>query len=116
MIADNTEGPIETFLKLVTAPMWLPLYFGYLGCLKLAEVWAKKAKLETTDVSPAWTPATEMERAVYAALILAGEPVNNRRLAELMDCSPGEASKRVTRLEGVVRKVREGREVMIGLH
>ena len=108
MIADNTEGPIETFLKLVTAPMWLPLYFGYLGCLKLAEVWAKKAKLET--------PATEMERAVYAALILAGEPVNNRRLAELMDCSPGEASKRVTRLEGVVRKVREGREVMIGLH
>jgi hypothetical protein len=27
-------------------------------------------------------PTREFERAVFAALILAGEPVNNRRLAE----------------------------------
>ena len=51
-----------------------------------------------------------------AALILAGEPVNNRRLAELMDCSPGEASRRVAQLEGVIRKARKGREVLISLH
>ena len=38
MIADNREGPIETFLKLITAPDVAPLYFGYLGCRKVAEV------------------------------------------------------------------------------
>ena len=53
---------------------------------------------------------------VFAALILAGEPVNNRRLAELMDCSPGEASRRVAQLEGVIRKARKGREVLISLN
>jgi chromosome segregation and condensation protein ScpB len=52
---------------------------------------------------------------VYAALILAGEPVNNRRLAELMDCSPGEASRRVAQLEGVIRKQGLGRQVMLSL-
>jgi chromosome segregation and condensation protein ScpB len=51
-------------------------------------------------------PSKEFERAVYAALILAGEPINHRRLAELMDCSPGEASRRVAQLEGVIRKAR----------
>ena len=34
------------------------------------------------------------------ALILAGEPVNNHRLAELMGVSPPEASRRVAQLEG----------------
>ena len=116
MIADDRETTLEAALKLIMAPMWLPLYFCYLGCLKLAEVWAKKAAPEGPDLSPAWMPTRDFERAVFAALIQAGEPVNNRRLAELMDCSPGEASKRVARLEGVVRKVREGRQVMIGLH
>ena len=61
-------------------------------------------------------PTRDIERAVYAALILAGEPVNNRRLAELMACSPGEASRRVAQLEGVIRKARKGREVLISLH
>ncbi len=46
-----------------------------------------KTKPERVALGPAWMPATEIERAVYAALILAGEPVNNRRLAELMGCS-----------------------------
>jgi hypothetical protein len=69
-----------------------------------------------TPVQPTWIPTREFERAVYAALILAGEPVNNRQLAELMDCSPGEASRRVAQLEGVIRKARKGREVLISLH
>jgi hypothetical protein len=117
MIADNREGPIDTFLKLITAPVWVPIYLVYLGCQTVAEGWSKrKAKPETTDLSPAWMPATEIERAVYAALILAGEPVNNRRLAELMGCSPGEASKRVAQLKGAIRKARKGREVLISLH
>ena len=77
-------------------------------------------------LQPVWTsPTTEIERAVYAALILAGEPVNNRRLAELMDCSPGEASRRVAQLvqaelgsakTAAIRKARKGREVLINLH
>ncbi len=50
------------------------------------------------------------------ALVLAGQPVNNRRLAELMGCSPGEASRRVAQLEGAIRKARKGREVMISLN
>ena len=58
-------------------------------------------------------PTREFERAVFAALILAGEPINNRRLAELIDCSPGEASRRVAQLEGVIRK---GRKILISLH
>jgi hypothetical protein len=40
-------------------------------------------------------PKTEVERTVYAALILAGEPVNNLNLAALMGVSPGESSRRV---------------------
>jgi hypothetical protein len=73
-------------------------------------------QVEVLQPVPTWMPSKEFERAVYAALILAGEPVNNRRLAELMDCSPGEASRRVAQLEGVIRKARKGREVLISLH
>ena len=46
------------------------------------------------------------------ALSLAGEPVNNRRLAELMGVSPAEAFGRVAQLEGAIRKVTVG----ISLH
>ena len=42
-------------------------------------------QVEVLQPVPTW-PRTEVERAVYAALVLAGEPVNNRRLAELMGC------------------------------
>lgn len=79
----------------------------------------KKAEPEqqVEVLQPVWTmPTTEIERAVYAALILAGEPVNNRRLAELMRVSPAEASRRVTALEGAIRRHRKGREVMISLN
>lgn len=84
----------------------------------LTRLFRHKPQVQQVEVlQPVWTmPTTEIERAVYAALILAGEPVNNRRLAKLMDCSPGEASRRVTQLEGVIRKARKGREVLISLH
>jgi len=121
MIADEREGPIETAFKMITAPVWVPIYFAYVGCRKLAEAWSRRKPKPVepeilAPVQPTWQPTREIERAVYAALILAGEPVNNRRLAELMDCSPGEASRRVAQLEGVIRKVRKGREVLISLH
>ena len=117
MVAGGKETAFEVAVKMITAPIWLPIYFAYLGCRKVAETLAqRRVKPDTAELSPVWMPATDIERTVFAALILAGEPINNRRLAELMGCSPGEASKRVARLEGVVRKVREGREVRIGLH
>jgi len=89
----------------------------------LGEVWQnlisrfwRKPVIESevlAPVQPAWLPRTEVERAVYAALVLAGAPVNNRRLAELMQCSPGEASRRVAQLEGAIRKARK---VLISLN
>jgi hypothetical protein len=62
-----------------------------------------------------WMPQTEVERTVYAALILAGEPVNNLKLAALMSVSPGECSRRVAQLEGVIHKQRQGRQVLLSL-
>ena len=52
---------------------------------------------------------------VIAALKKAGRPVSNEELAGLMAVSPGEASKRVSSLNGRVRRVRVGREVAISL-
>jgi hypothetical protein len=63
-----------------------------------------------------WLPATNEERAVAAAFILAGGPVTNGQLAELMGCSPGEASKRVKALGDVIRKDRlDGRTVQLSI-
>jgi hypothetical protein len=42
MIADDREGPIETALKMLTAPVWVPIYLAYVGCCKLAEAWARR--------------------------------------------------------------------------
>jgi hypothetical protein len=39
-------------------------------------------------------PKSELERTVYAALILAGQPVNNLRLAALMGVGPASAQGR----------------------
>ncbi len=113
MIANTKEGPMEVFFKVITSPLWGPIFLTYLGWRKAAGVFVKLKRAEHT---PSWMPANEIERSVYAALIIAGEPVNNSRLAELMGCSPGEASKRVARLEGAIRKTRKGREVLISLH
>ena len=121
MIADERDTPFETAVKMITAPAWVPVYFAWVGYRKAAEAWSRRKPKPVepeilTPVQPTWMPTREFERAVYAALILAGEPVNNRRLAKLMDCSPGEASRRVAQLEGVIRKARKCREVLISLH
>lgn len=52
---------------------------------------------------------------VIAALKKAKRPVSNAELAGLMAVSEGEASKRVSALNGRVRRVRVGREVAISL-
>jgi hypothetical protein len=72
-------------------PAWLTRLFRS----KPQEVQQQKA-----EILQPWAPTREFERAVFAALILAGEPVNNRRLAELMGVSPPVASRRVAQLEG----------------
>ena len=56
----------------------------------------------------------EEERAVFAALILAGKAVSNSELANLMRVSPAEESKRVRDIS-YLRRQRIGREVMISL-
>ena len=62
-----------------------------------------------------WIPETEVERRVYAALILAGRPVTNGELATLMRCSKSQASKDVAAVRGPIQKLRLGREVRISL-
>ncbi len=78
----------------------------------------RKPKQQVPEVlvpTPMWTPVTDLERAVAAAMILAGRPISNAELARLMNVSPGESSRRVKSLEGVLRKERVGREVRISL-
>jgi hypothetical protein len=77
---------------------------------------ALKSKNTWTEPTVVWVPHNNVERAVYAALILAGEPVNNGRLAALMGVSPAEASRRVRRLDGFVSRARRGRQVLISLN
>lgn len=98
MIANDKETPFEVAVKVVSAPIWVPIYGAWVGGRKLVEALQKrKAKPVEPEilapVQPVFMPTTDIERAVYAALIVAGEPVNNRRLAELMRVSPAEASR-----------------------
>ena len=81
MIADDREGPIETALKMITAPVWIPLYLIGVGAVK---VWKalqrRKPEQQVPEVLtpvPMWQPVTELERAVAAAMILAGRPISN---------------------------------------
>jgi hypothetical protein len=102
---------------MLTAPVWVPLYFAGVGAVK---VWKalqrRKPKQQEMEVlTPVWTPVSDLERTVYAAMILAGRPVSNAELARFMNVSPGEASRRVKALDGVLRKERVGREVRISL-
>jgi hypothetical protein len=57
---------------------------------------------------------SEEERAVFAALILAGRPVTNAELAAFMRVSPAEASKRARQVS-YLRRERIGRELRISL-
>ena len=67
------------------------------------------------ELKPVWIPQTDVQRAVYAALIVAGKPVSNDELARLMRISKGESSRRVAQLNGRVEKIRVGREVRISI-
>lgn len=101
---------------MITAPAWVPLYFAWAGCRTLAEALSRrKATPETAELKPVWIPQTDMQRAVYAALIVAGKRVSNDELARLMRISKGESSRRVAQLNGRVEKIRVGREVRISI-
>ena len=82
-------------------------------------LWWKKVFSDRKKVSDenklVWIPETEVERRVYAALILAGKPATNGELAALMKVSKSQASKDVAALSGHVQKRRIGREVRISL-
>jgi hypothetical protein len=85
----------------------------------LASRFRRKPETEPEFLQPVqqvWLPKSELERTVYAALVLAGEPGNNLKLAALMGVSPGESSRRVAQLEHVINKRRQGREVLISLN
>jgi len=62
MIADDREGPIETALKMITAPVWVPLYFAGAGAVK---VWKalqrRKPQQQALEVlTPVWTPVSDL--------------------------------------------------------
>jgi hypothetical protein len=92
---------------------------------KLAYWWISRTSRQEpepeVEILPPIRPAISMlktrgeeERAVFAALILAGRPVSNSELAAFMRCSPAEASKRAKDVP-YLRRQRIGREVMISL-
>ena len=93
MVADGS-GP----------PLWMQ---------RLGDWWRRRRRpIEQPTI---WEPKSETERAVLAALILAGSPVTNDELAQLMRCSKSEASRRVSEIDGHIRKTRLGRTVQISL-
>jgi hypothetical protein len=57
MIANDKQSPLEVAVKMITAPVWLPIYFAYAGCRRLAEARTdRKAKPETAELKPVWVP------------------------------------------------------------
>lgn len=118
MIADDKDHPLETVVKLLTLPVWGPCYLAGVGAVKVWKALQRRRpkQEQQLELLQPWLPKSELERTVYAALVLAGEPVNNLKLAALMGVSPGESSRRVAQLEGVINKRRQGREVLISLH
>ena len=123
MIANDKESPLEVAVKMITAPVWVPdlLHLRWLsqGGRGVVEAQAEvgRARAPGSGSAATWQPSREFERAVYAALILAGEAVNNLPLGGVDGLLfPGEASRRVAQLEGVIRKARKGREVLISLN
>ncbi len=75
----------------------------------------------TDDPRPLWLRhynlgiLTDDERAVIGAIIVAGKPVTNDVLAEIMCVSKAEASKRATKCNGSLKRERVGREVRLSL-
>lgn len=58
---------------------------------------------------------TEDQRCVIAALIKLGRPAKNVELAQVMGCSPPEATKRRKALNGALKTERIGRDLWISL-
>lgn len=117
MIEDNRDHPLETMVKMITAPVWVPIYFAGVGIKKLGKALQRRkptVEQQAEILVPVW-PVSDLERQVFAAMILAGRPVSNAELARLMGCSPGQASKMVRQLEGRIQKTRIGREVRISI-
>ena len=84
----------------------------------LARLFRRKPKVEIlqpVEQTVMWTPVSDLERQVFAAMILAGRPVTNAELARLMGVSPGQSSKMVSQLDGRIQRLRVGREVRISL-
>ncbi len=126
MIAgDNIDwdGPLFKAIKIITVPVWVPIYLIGKQLWKISETVLNPEPEPVRPPAEArliWKPVTDLERQVYAAMILAGRPVTNAELARLMNVSPAEASKRVTELQGrlhqgILRRERVGREVRISL-
>ena len=85
MIADDRDHPIEWAVKVITMPIWGQCYLAGNGAVK---VWKalprRKPNPEPQQVEilqPVWTPVSDLERTVYAAMIFAGRPVTNAELA-----------------------------------
>ena len=106
MVADDNPGFTEWLLIVLTFPIWGPVRGAH-------GLW-QRCRNAKPKPEP-WMPKTDTERAVLAALILAGNPVTNDELATLMDVSKSEASKRVSAIDGHIRKIRDGRKVQISL-
>ena len=114
MRADDGMGIGETILVVITAPVWIPVW----ACAKLAKALFKSKPSAAALVArpDLWSSLTnDDQRAVVAALIRIGRPAKNIELAELMQCSAGEASKRVTAMNGKLERKRIGREVRISI-
>ena len=106
MVADSDPGLVERLLTILTFPLWGPVW-------GIETLWRRRRKPQ--PMPEIWVPKSETERAVLAALILAGRPVTNDELAQFMGCSKSEASKRVSQIDGHIRKIRDGRKVQISL-
>ena len=68
MIANDKQSPLEVAVKMITAPVWVPIYFAYVGCRKAAEAWSRhKPKEPTTEIlppAPTWMPTRDIERGL----------------------------------------------------
>jgi hypothetical protein len=42
MIANDKETPFEIAVKMITAPIWVPIYFAGVGVLKLGKAWSRR--------------------------------------------------------------------------
>ena len=70
MIADEREGPIEALVKLLTVPLWGPVYMAILGWRQLKNLRKEDVNVKVEELAPqTWSPASELERRVVAAMV-----------------------------------------------